>query len=408
MPTASPAAQAPAFRPSQTRVAAVAGVALAALVIATAATQSMRLAMLAITGAALGLVLYHSVFGFTSAFRMLLADGRSAGVRAQMIMLGLACLLFFPALASGQIAGEPVDGFVAPAGVGVAAGAFIFGIGMQLGGACASGTLFTIGGGSVRMVVTLAFFILGSVIGLEHLPFWESLPSFGAISMITGAGWPVALAGNLAIFALVWRLVARIERNRHGSVEPIGARVPAQRNWRGLIAGPWPLVAGAVALAALNFATLYLAGRPWGITSAFALWGAKMFNAIGVDMENWASWSSQAQKDALNTPLLADITSVMNFGIVLGALAGAGLAGRFAPDFRIPVRSLLAAILGGLMLGYGARLAYGCNIGAFFSGIASGSLHGWMWIVFAMAGNWAGVGLRPAFRLAVERSQSAC
>jgi len=66
----------------------------------------------------------------------------------------------------------------------------------------------------------------------------------------------------------------------------------------------------------------------------------------------------------------------MNIGIVLGALAAASLAGKWAPAARIPTRSLVAAIIGGLMLGYGARLAYGCNIGAFFSGIASGSLHG--------------------------------
>jgi hypothetical protein len=55
-------------------------------------------------------------------------------------------------------------------------------------------------------------------------------------------------------------------------------------------------------------------------------------------------------------------------------------------------------------MGYGARLSYGCNIGAYFSGIASGSLHGWLWIVCALAGNWAGVWLRPLFGMAVERS----
>ena len=89
----------------------------------------------------------------------------------------------------------------------------------------------------------------------------------------------------------------------------------------------------------------------------------------------------------------------MNFGIMLGALLAAGLAGKFAPDLSIPMRPLLAAIIGGLLLGYGARLAFGCNIGALFSGVASGSLHGWLWLVCALAGNWAGVKLRPYFAL---------
>ena len=50
-------------------------------------------------------------------------------------------------------------------------------------------------------------------------------------------------------------------------------------------------------------------------------------------------------------------------------------------------------------MGYGARLAFGCNIGAFFSGVASTSLHGWLWIVCALGGTWAGVYLRPLFGL---------
>ncbi len=77
----------------------------------------------------------------------------------------------------------------------------------------------------------------------------------------------------------------------------------------------------------------------------------------------------------------------------------AGLAGRFAPTRRIALRGALAALIGGLAMGYGARLAFGCNIGAFFSGVASTSLHGWLWIVCALAGTWIGVRLRPLFGL---------
>jgi uncharacterized membrane protein YedE/YeeE len=93
----------------------------------------------------------------------------------------------------------------------------------------------------------------------------------------------------------------------------------------------------------------------------------------------------------------------MDFGIMLGALLAAGLAGKFNPIWRVSASSLLAAIVGGLLLGYGARLAYGCNIGAYFSGIASGSLHGWCWFVAAFIGNMLGTRLRPLFGLAVER-----
>jgi uncharacterized membrane protein YedE/YeeE len=165
-----------------------------------------------------------------------------------------------------------------------------------------------------------------------------------------------------------------------------------------------------VLLAGLNFATLALAGRPWGVTSAFALWGAKAAAALGVDVASWPYWQAAANKAALAAPVAADVTSVMDFGVIVGALAAAALAGRFAPTWRIPRKSLVAAIVGGILLGYGARLAFGCNIGAYFSGIASGSLHGWLWLAAAFAGNAVGTRLRPAFGLEVERTprETAC
>ena len=63
----------------------------------------------------------------------------------------------------------------------------------------------------------------------------------------------------------------------------------------------------------------------------------------------------------------------------------------------------------GIAMGLGARLAGGCNIGAYFSGIASFSLHGWAWGVLALVGTWIGLKLRPLFGLSVPKpSDSVC
>lgn len=383
----------------QHRTVATALVAIALLGLAVQQTASTKLALLFLIGSALGIVLYHAVFGFTAAFRVLLADGRSAGFRAQLIMLGLACLLFFPALSGGTLFGQTVQGNISPAGLSVVFGSFLFGIGMQLGGGCASGTLFTAGGGSVRMLVTLLFFIIGSVIGVLHQAWWKALPSLEPASLVSLFGWPSALALNLAVFAITYLGVSHLERRRHGEVASL-----LQTEKISWLRGPWPLLAGAIALALLNFTTLYLSGKPWGITSAFGLWGGKALQAIGLPVATWPGYAMPAMQKALDSSLLSDITSVMDFGIILGALLAAGLAGKFLPEWRISRPHLAACVLGGLLLGYGARLAYGCNIGAFFSGIASGSLHGWLWIVFALIGNRAGIYLRPLFRLSVPNS----
>ena len=368
------------------------------------AAISWRQAALFVVGAGAGVVLYHAAFGFTSSWRVFISDRRGAGLRAQMLMLAITCAVFFPLIAAGTLWGQPVRGSVSPAGIGVAAGAFIFGLGMQLGGGCASGTLFSVGGGSTRMLVTLFFFIIGSVVGTAHTPWWNAQPAFAATSLVTTFGPWLGLVVSFAVLGGIAWLASAAERKRHGALldETKPARGP---RW---LTGPWPLVAGAIGLAVVNIATLTIGGRPWGVTSAFALWGAKLFAALGVDVASWAYWTTPAQATALRSSVLMDVTSVMDFGIILGALMAAILAGKFAPVWRVSQRSLAAAVVGGLLLGYGARIAYGCNIGAYFSGIASGSLHGWLWLAAAFAGNIVGTRLRPMFDLNVEKTQTAC
>ena len=354
-----------------------------------------RQGALFLVGIGAGLILYHAAFGFTSAWRDMISKGRGAGLRAQMIMLAVTAIVFLPLLADGQLWGMELRGSVRPLSVSVIVGAFLFGVGMQLGGGCASGTLFTAGGGNMRMVLTLVAFIVGSALGAYHLPVWQAAPGFGPVSLLGQFGLGLALVISLVLFASVWLGSAFVERRRYGALEK-NAKCFATGSW---LRGPWPLVAGAVGLAGVNIATLTLAGRPWGVTSGFALWGSKVAAALGFNVAAWPYWQGPTTSAALEASVFSDITSVMNFGIILGALMAAGLAGRFAPIWRVPWRSLLAAIAGGLLLGYGARIAYGCNIGAYFSGISSSSLHGWLWFAAALVGNGLGAKLRPAFGL---------
>jgi uncharacterized protein len=399
----APSAQDFAQAPSNRLVVAIAATLLFVGALALTASYSWRQGALFVLGGGLGLVLYHALFGFTSAWRVFIADGRGEGLRAQMLMLAVAVILFFPALAQGSLFGQAVHGEYGAVGISVLVGAFMFGIGMQLGGGCASGTLYTVGGGNTRMLVTLAAFIAGSALGAYQLPWWSARPNIGAVSLIEVLGWAPALALNLAAFALIAAVTILVETRRHGRL--VGGSSARVHGLQRLLQGPWPLLAGAVALALGNFATLYLAGRPWGITSAFALWGSKIAALSGIDVASWAYWQVPSRALALQQSVFADVTSVMDFGIILGALIAAGLAGKFSPSWTVPIKSLIAAVIGGLLLGYGARLAYGCNIGAYFSGIASASLHGWLWLAAAFVGSILGTQLRPLFGLSVERTK---
>ena len=242
---------------------------LAAVAVLGFEERGWTLAAAALTGGAAGMGLYHASFGFTAAWRRVVRERRGAGLRAQMLLIGLACLFTFPLMAWGRDIGLPAGGYILPMGVASAIGAFTFGIGMQLGGGCASGTLFTAGGGSTRMMVTLVFFIAGSVWATAHWDFWTSLPSTAAgISMPGELGTIPGLLLMLAMLAAIAAASAWAERRRHGALEQVKPTVSFLR-------GPWSLTAGAVALALVSILTMAIQGSPWGITSAYALWGGQ-------------------------------------------------------------------------------------------------------------------------------------
>lgn len=360
--------------------------------------QGLRPGLLWLIGAGLGLALFHAAFGFTGAFRRLLVEGRGAGLRAQMLLIGLLVLAFLPVLELGTLFGTPVRGFVFPMGWALLLGAFLFGMGMQFGGGCGSGTLYSAGGGAVRMWITLAAFIAGATLAAWQAELWIGWAAFPPVSLPERLGlWP-AMGLSIAVLGLVAWISLRLERRRHGVAEAL--------HWRGghLLRGPWPLAWGAVALAMLSLATLAVAGRPWAITAAFPLWGSRVVEALGWDDPSfWAYWEDPTRVEAWLRPVLADRITLMDLGLMAGAFLAAGLAGRVGDGFRWPrMAEVLGSVCGGLLLGVGAMLASGCNISAYVAGIASGSLHGWVWIIPALAGNFLAISIKKKWNSRIE------
>lgn len=371
------------------RVITLVGCCIFALSLIGLATQyNYHWVLLFTIAAVLGVTLYHASFGFAGAYRAFILRRDTQGINAQLLMLAVGSILFAPLLAQGTAFGQPIGGAFAPISLSIVVGAFIFGIGMQLGDGCASGTLFTVGGGSRRMLITMISFIIGSVLATYHMGFWWNLPSAEAISLIDMLGWGWALLLQLGFLAALFFVLRKWGR---------GEKPKRQLSWRNILCGPWPLWVGALCLAFLNLATLAVAGHPWSISWGYTLWGGQLAQMLGLDLTHTLFWGSGYQLIALNNSVFDDFTSLMNFGVILGAAIAAGLAQRYFPTFNRRVGQLSSAVIGGLLMGYGARLAFGCNIGAFFSGVISFSLHGWVWILAALPGTWIGVKLRPMF-----------
>lgn len=374
------------------------GVVLAALLIwAVDAHAGPVMAITGGLGLALGYTLFHSRFGFTGAWRQLVSVGQGVALRAHMLMLATACVLFSILLDNGLGLATKPSGFVNPVGITLIVGAFLFGAGMQVGGSCSSGTLFAIGSGQTSVVLTLFGFIVGSVAATLHYTFWfVTVPAGPSISLVKLFGYPGALAVSLAAMAIIvaGTYVVASRRNPPPVQDPAGSRGFA-RVWRGY----WPLWVGALVLGGLNAAVLFVSGKPWGVTPAFGLWGSKILGGLGVDVADWAFWKVPANAKALTGSVFADRVSVLDFGIIVGALVASAAGGAFVLHKRIPWRLALGSVLGGITMGYGAQLAGGCNIGGYFSGIASFSLHGWVWGITALLGTFVGLRLRPLFGL---------
>ncbi len=402
---APPAELAPPARNGVLSFGTVAAVALGLLVWSVAGPRTLLLYGF---GLAFGLVLFHSRFGFTSGWRQLVALGQGKALRTHMLMLAVACTLFSVILGVGfSLAATPPTGFLQPVGIGLFVGAFLFGVGMQLGGSCASGTLYAVGSGHTAILLTLGGFIVGSLLAILSFPFWSSIPQGTAVSFAdTPLGYPGALGISLVIIGVVVGISLLVQRRR----KPPPLEEPPRAAGLGrILRGSWPLWVGALALAGLNAATLWASGSPWGITFAFGLWGSEALDALGVDVGSWAYWQVPNNAAALANPVLADKTTVMDLGIVLGALVASAAAGAFLLHRKVPLKLAAGSIIGGILMGYGARIAGGCNIGAYFSGIASFSLHGWVWGAVAIVGTVAGLALRPLFGLRNPKpSDSVC
>jgi uncharacterized membrane protein YedE/YeeE len=394
----TPLRRASLSRPDPNIVALAASAALLAGLFyasAHAPGNDWRMPALALVGGMIGFVLYRASFGFSAAFRSLIEERNPYAFRAHAVMIGLASLAFLPMISAGEFLGFKTYGPATTIGPSFMLGALLFGIGMQIGGGCASGTLYGLGGGNLKLAGTLFGFVVGSVVGASHMEYWWSLPAVEPVVIQNAFGlWPALLLQGL-ILSAIFRLATRFGRapaaDGAASDQPLAQR---------LFAGRWPLMWGAVALALLNIATLILSSRPWGETSAFVLWGSKVGDQLGVtDAAFWLYWQRSGYTEQLEASILADVTSVMDIAIPLGAALAAAVSGAFRLGFGGGLRPWTGAILGGILMGYGARLSNGCNISAYFSSLAAGNASGWLWLAVALVGCWIGLKLRPLFAL---------
>src|SRR5690349_21609014 len=237
-------------------------------------------AALIVGGFGLGVAFLKAEFSYTASWRRFLAHGEAGGLLGGLIVIAVSALVIVPtaALAPG------FGGAFAPLGPSLLIGAFAFGLGMQLANGCGSGTLYTAGGGSGRMLVTLAFFVIGSVLGSLSLPPVLALGGHDPILAANYFGPWGGLAATLASIAAVSAIIVAIAKKR-------GANFIPSRNY----------IAGGVIIGLLCIFVFVVGGHPWSVTFGYTVWGAKIATLLGVDLSQYGFWQWDGPKHALTS-----------------------------------------------------------------------------------------------------------
>lgn len=169
-----------------------------------------------ITGLAFGYILQRSRFCFTAAMRDPYLTGSTSLTRAVLTAFAIATIGFSAIKYGYVLAGLPVPGmsYVVPISLATLVGAFMFGVGMVIAGGCASGTLMRVGEGFLMQILSLVFFIIGSLWGAHDFGWWKyHFISKGVKVFLPDIfGWVGAVIVQLLFIFFLYRLAEKWEK----------------------------------------------------------------------------------------------------------------------------------------------------------------------------------------------------
>ena len=124
-------------------------------------------------------------------------------------------------------------------------------------------------------------------------------------------------------------------------------------------------------------------------TGEFTRLGGDFLLLLGVDVSDWQYYSMVGLQG--NTWDRADGWIV--WGMFIGALIMVLLSNSFKIRMSQQKRRYVQGFVGGIIAGFGARLALGCNLAAFFTGVPQFSFHAWIFIIATGLGTFLGAKL---------------
>lgn len=351
-----------------------------------------------LTGTALGILFERGRFCFFCIFRDAFEFKNTRGVYAILTALAVGIIgyaIVFALRVPSPSPGDAAPGaFVGPVGLALVFGGFAFGLGIVISGGCIGGHLYRLGEGSLRAIPALFGALLG--FGLGFLT-WNPIAS----TFIVGAPvpWLPAAAGYVPAVLLQLAILGAIGFWLLRWNPPIAGRevrtVDITDMRRTIFFKRWPvLLTGA--LVGITGVVYYLRVGPLGVTAQLSSLTRTTLDDAGVIPQSLVGLDG-----ALAGCVALVVNTITENGwLIIGIVAGsfmAALPGRKFGIEKLTARGAGTALLGGVLIGWGATMGLGCTIGVFLSGIQASGANGWVFAASLVAA------LAIGFKLGLHR-----
>lgn len=345
-----------------------------------------------------GFGLKFAELGYAVAFRQLIKKGSLMRMRTLFVIFFVGTFLsgIFTTLKANALFNEKEKLIPNEESIGISLliGSFVFGFGMNLAGCCASGTLVGVGSGNIKAIVTLLFFICGSTVAMTNSIYngYTKLPKFKNPTTIPFYVNLVILLILIVITYIIDYLkITKLKKKVDDSdLVYLINRFKTPVNSDQLSDNTKLEEKGKDFFKKLFFSIFlgtiiglfYLCcGSMIGISGIFAIIGGNFLRDLGINTNSWDSFQNTLTRNYFNKNIFnSDIY------IMIGAFIAASIKKNFGLEQCKTFIFYIKAVFGGFLMGIGAKMSYGCNIGAMTSGICSSSLYGYIWMIFCTLG----------------------
>jgi uncharacterized protein len=340
-----------------------------------------------VLGLALGFFLQRGRFCLNSAFRDIIFLDNLTTFRAYLLAVVVAIVgsnLIQDMgwmITSNPLTGEIVQtsllrqNFVPLANI---LGGFLFGVGIVLAGGCASGIVYRLGEGQAAAIIAIIGFFFGVVMTTDGLfsPLHRYLGSFGfeIAGMKNPAFWHIFGQGPMVKWISIAVLAVLILAFVFKGKPKFGLTKTKTYSW-GLVG----VLIGGLTVAGW-WVSSYFGGFPRGLAITTPM--RELFNSV-----LYNSTHSSFQEFSFLGIFRGTWGVFFIFSVPLGAFLSARARNEFS--WKIPpVGQFLTVFGGSVMMGVGAVVAGGCNLGHGVTGVSTGAISSFIAITAIVMGNW--------------------